>query len=385
MISQNQNQRYGLEVSDVIASCYNELYTRYNISYEQDKVLDALLRCRTSKAGGHILKCNHCNYQQQCYNSCRNRHCPKCQYLKQQQWVDQLQSRLVPGRYFHIVFTIPDTLHPLFYINQKQCYDILFQSASEALQNAGRNPDFLGADVGALCILHTWGQALTYHPHIHMLVPAGGLSSDGAEWIASRRKFFVPIKALSAMFRGILIKKLKSLLDNEELNLPSNYEGFKIIKEKLYEKSWNVYSKKAFGGINSVLKYLGRYTHRVAISNNRLLALKDKTVSFNYKDYRTGTRKVMLLSTVEFVRRFIQHVLPKGFFKIRYIGIFSIVHIHGKREQVISLVGKVMYLSQLEGLCAYEILREITGKDPSRCPICKQGIMVQIKRVRQLE
>ncbi len=385
MISQNQNQRYGLEVSDVIASCYNELYTRYNISYEQDKVLDALLRCRTSKAGGHILKCNHCNYQQQCYNSCRNRHCPKCQYLKQQQWVDQLQSRLVPGRYFHIVFTIPDTLHPLFYINQKQCYDILFQSASEALQNAGRNPDFLGADVGALCILHTWGQALTYHPHIHMLVPAGGLSSDGAEWIASRRKFFVPIKALSAMFRGILIKKLKSLLDNEELNLPSNYEGFKIIKEKLYEKSWNVYSKKAFGGINSVLKYLGRYTHRVAISNNRLLALKDKTVSFNYKDYRTGTRKVMLLSTVEFVRRFIQHVLPKGFFKIRYIGIFSIVHIHGKREQVISLVGKVMYLSQLEGLCAYEILREITGKDPSICPICKQGIMVQIKRVRQLE
>ncbi len=381
----SQNQRYGLEVSDVIASCYNELYTLYNISYEQDKVLDALLRCRTAHAGGYILKCNHCNYQQQCYNSCRNRHCPKCQYLKQQQWVDQLQSRLVPGRYFHIVFTIPDTLHPLFYINQKECYDILFQSASEALQNAGRNPDFLGADVGALCILHTWGQALTYHPHIHMLVPAGGLSSDGAEWIASRRKFFVPIKALSAMFRGILIKKLKSLLDNEELNLPSNYEGFKIIKEKLYEKSWNVYSKKAFGGINSVLKYLGRYTHRVAISNNRLLTLKDKTVSFNYKDYRSGTRKVMLLSTVEFVRRFIQHVLPKGFFKIRYIGILSIVHIHGKREQVISLVGKVMYLSRLEGLSTYEILREITGKDPSICPICKQGIMVQIKRVSQLE
>ncbi len=385
MSKQSENQRYRLEVSDVIEACYDELYKNYNVTYEQDKVLNALLRCRTSQAGGHIMGCNHCQYKQQAYNSCRNRHCPKCQYLKQQQWVDKLQSRLVPGRYFHIVFTIPDTLHPLFYINQKQCYDLLFQSASEALQNAGRNPEFLGAEVGALCIMHTWGQTLTYHPHIHMLVPAGGLSSDGAEWVASGRKFFVPIKALSAMFRGILMKKLKNLLENEVLNLPSNYEGFKIMKEKLYENRWNVYSKKAFGGMTSVLKYLGRYTHRVAISNSRLLTLTDKTVSFNYKDYRTGSRKAMQLNTVEFVRRFIQHVLPKGFFKIRYIGIFSTVQIHGKREQVISLVGKIMYLSRLEGLSAYEILKEITGKDPSICPICKQGIMVKIKRITQLE
>jgi len=381
MINRAENQRYRLEVSDVIENSYDELYKNYSITYEQDKVLNALLRCRTSQAGGHIMGCNHCQYKQQSYNSCRNRHCPKCQYLKQQQWVDKLQSRLVPGRYFHIVFTIPDILHSLFYINQKQCYDLLFQSASEALQNAGRNPEFLGADVGALSILHTWGQALTYHPHIHMLVPAGGLSSDESEWISSNRKFFVPIKALSSMFRGILMKKLKNLIDKEELYLPSNYEGFKKMKEKLYEKNWNVYSKKAFGGMNSVLKYLGRYTHRVAISNNRLIEMNGKTVSFHYKDYRSGLMKVMNLSTVEFVRRFIQHVLPTGFFKIRYIGVFATAHITGKREQVISLVGKTMYLSMLEGLSAYEVLKAITGKDPSLCPVCKQGIMVR-RRIR---
>ncbi len=385
MTNSVDNKRYKLEVSDIINDCYEDLHDRYNITYEQDKVIDALLRCRTSEAGGHILGCNLCNHKQQAYNSCRNRHCPKCQYLKQQQWVDKLQSRLVPGRYFHIVFTIPDTLHSLFYINQQKCYDLLFHSAFEALQNAGRNPEFLGADVGALCVLHTWGQTLTYHPHIHMLVPAGGLSSDGAEWIKSSKKFFVPIKALSSMFRGILIKQLKLLIAKKELHLPSNFEGMDSFKEKLYEKNWNVYSKKAFGGMNSVLKYLGRYTHRVAISNKRLVDMSDKKVSFDYKDYRTGLKNIMEISTVEFVRRFIQHILPNGFFKIRYFGILAPIHIHGKRELVISLVGNTMYLSCLEGLSAFEVLWAITGKDPSICPKCKKGKMVQIKRITKRE
>ncbi len=384
-MTQKENRRYKLEVSDIISSCYSELQEKYKVTPEQVKVLNALLRCRTPESGGHVLSCNHCNHIQQSYNSCRNRHCPKCQYLKQQQWVDKLTSRLVPGRYFHIVFTIPSALHSLFYINQKQCYNLLFQSVSQAIQSAGKNPSFLGADIGALCILHTWGQTLTYHPHIHMLVPAGGLSSDGVEWIASNKKFFIPVKALSAMFRGIFIKGLKLLIDKHELFLPPDFIGFKRLKKTLYEKNWNVYSKKAFGGMNSVLKYLGRYTHRVAISNNRLIKMVDNTVSFDYKDYRTGRYKVMELNNKEFVRRFIQHVLPEGFFKIGYIGIFAIAHIHGKREQVISLVARTMYLSQLEGLSAYETLRMIIGKDPSVCPICKQGILVRKKINTQLE
>ncbi len=382
---QEENRRYKFEVSDIISSCYHDLHAKYKITQGQVKVLNALLRCRTPESGGHVMRCNQCDHIQQAYNSCRDRHCPKCQYLKQQQWVDKLKSRLVPGRYFHIVFTIPSVLHPLFYINQKQCYNLLFQSVSQAMQNAGKNTSFLGADIGALCILHTWGQTLAYHPHIHMLVPAGGLSTDGAEWVASGKKFFVPVKALSSMFRGIFIRGLKALIDKQGLFLPSGFVGFGNLKKTLYEKNWNVYSKKALGGMDSVLKYLGRYTHRVAISNNRLLKMVDNTVSFDYKDYRTGRYKVMELSNMEFIRRFIQHVLPEGFFKIRYIGIFAIAHIHGKREQVISLVAHTMYLSQLEGLSAYETLRMIIGKGPSVCPVCKQGIMVRIKKIAQLE
>ena len=331
--------------------------------------------CQT---GGHINSCNNCGFTRQAYNSCHNRHCPKCQFLKQEQWTDKLKGRLLPGRYFHIVFSLPHLLNPLFYINQQLCYKLLFAASAEALQNAARNPRFLDAQTGAVAVLHTWGQTLSYHPHIHMLVPAGGLSEDGMEWVKAPKKFFVPVKALSKMFRGILIRLIKNLWENNALKMPHDFLSFKLLKEKLYEKNWNVYSKKALGGVNSVLQYLGRYTHRVAISNSRLMETGNGCVTFSYKDYRKrGTRQTMTLTCQEFARRFVMHILPTGFYKIRYYGILATANIKTKRQQAIALIRSSIWLPRLEGLTAYEVVRVLTGKDPARCPKCKKGIMIR--------
>ncbi|MGE4290154.1 MAG: IS91 family transposase [Salinivirgaceae bacterium] len=377
-MSKPENLRQTIEVADVIRLCRSQIEQTLSLSHEQMKAIDAIERCRTKDAGGHISYCTNCSHYQQAYNSCRNRHCPKCQFLKQHQWVDKLTSRLMPGRYFHLVFTVPSALHNLFLYNQDTCYDLLFQSASDALQSAGRNPAFLGADVGALCVLHTWSQTLTYHPHIHMLVPAGGLACDGMEWVAAGKSFFVPVKALSAMFRGRFVGQLQKHLESKQLRLPKDYESWNALKCKLYAKSWNVYSKKAFGGVTSVLSYLGRYTHRVAISNSRIQELDETHVTFSYKDNRQGgVSKSLSLSPCEFVRRFLMHVLPAGFCKIRYVGLLATVHIYGKRQQSIALIGQTIWLSTLEGLNTYELLRTVLGKDPAVCAKCGKGIMVR--------
>lgn len=371
------NQRHGLEVADVFISCKEEFAPGNILAPVQQKAAQDIMACRTSVLGGHLNRCTLCGYEKPAYNSCRNRHCPKCQFIRQEQWVDKLKGRLIPGRYFHVVFTIPEALNPLFYINQATCYDLLFGAASQALQKAGRNPRFLGADTGAVALLHTWGQTLTYHPHIHMLVPGGGLSEDECQWISCAGKFFVPVKALSSMFRAILMGQLKSCMEGNLLKIPGGMEDFKVLKEKLYAKNWNVYCKKALGGVNSVLSYLGRYTHRVAISNSRLIALEQDRVCFFYRDYRQKNRqRVMSLEQTEFVRRFLQHILPSGYYKIRYFGILATVHIHTKREQAIALVDKTILLPILEGLSAYEVVRQLTGKDPALCPKCKAGFMV---------
>ncbi len=372
------NKRQNVEVADVFLACNEQIREQQYLCHIQQKALGDIAACRTVDMGGHINTCNHCGFKQQAYNSCHNRHCPKCQFLKQEQWVDKLKGRLIPGRYFHIVFSIPHLLNPLFYINQAICYKLLFDAASGALRNAGRNPNFLGAETGAVAVLHTWGQTLSYHPHIHMLVPAGGLSEDGVEWISAHKKFFVPVKALSKMFRGILIRLLKKHLDENNLKLPDGFSGFQVLKAKLYEKNWNVYAKKALGGVNSVLVYLGRYTHRVAISNSRLINIENDKVTFRYKNYRKrGKQEIITISCVEFTRRFMMHVLPKGFYKIRYYGILATANIKTKRQQAIALIGKVIWMPVLEGLTIYEVYRALRGTDPARCPKCKQGIMVK--------
>ena len=372
------NKRQKAEVASVFHTCMEQAGTKHNLCHVQQKTLNDIVSCRTSLLGGHINSCNQCGFKRQAYNSCHNRHCPKCQFLKQEQWVDKLKGRLIPGRYFHIVFSIPHLLNPLVYINQAVCYKLLFNAASEALQNAGRNPRFLGAETGAVAVLHTWGQTLSYHPHIHMLVPAGGLSEDGVEWINTPKKFFVPVKALSKMFRGIFVRLLKKHLDENNLKLPDGFPTFQTLKEKLYEKNWNVYAKKALGGINSVLTYLGRYTHRVAISNSRLVTIENDEVTFRYKNYRKrGKQETTTISCVEFTRKFMMHVLPKGFYKIRYYGILATANIKTKRQQAIALIGKIIWLPVLEGLNAYEVYRTLRGTDPIRCPKCNKGIMMK--------
>jgi hypothetical protein len=374
------NKKQNLEVAHVLKTGIEQTVGEQNLCSVQLKALFDITSCRSSLLGGHINSCNQCGFKQQAYNSCHNRHCPKCQFLKQEQWVDKLKGRLIPGRYFHIVFSIPHLLNPLFYINQKQCYKLLFDAASEALKNAGSNPRFLGAETGAVAVLHTWGQTLSYHPHIHMLVPAGGLSEDGMEWIGTPKKFFVPVKALSKMFRGILVRLLKKQLDENKLKLPDGFLNFLMLKQKLYAKNWNVYSKKALGGINSVLGYLGRYSHRVAISNNRLVNIENNKVTFRYKNYKDkGRPQFITLQCIEFARRFLMHILPFGFYKIRYYGILATANINTKRQQAIALIGKVIWLPVLEGLTAYEVYRTLSGKDPACCPKCKKGIMVRYK------
>jgi len=218
-------------------------------------------------------------------------------------------------------FTIPQELNQLFYLNQRQCYNILFKASWECVKQASLNTEFLGAETGALSVLHTWGQSLSYHPHIHMIVPAGGLDEDGIEWCSSHGKFFLPVKALSSMFRGIVCRMLKEGIELKQIDIPSKITSFETLKDKLYEKNWNVYSKKSFGGVDGVLQYLGRYTHRVAISNSRIKSADSKGVDFYWKDYRNKNRiKLMRLDTAEFIRRFLMHVLPSGFYKIRYYG-----------------------------------------------------------------
>ena len=368
-----------IELSDIFEQYGQEYRQKHNLCQEQVKAMEAIENCRTSKLGGHKLKCNECGHEQISYNSCRNRHCPKCQMLKQLMWVDKLKAQLLPVRYFHIVFTLPEELRLLVYINQKILYDALFIASSYALKKVALNPAFLGAETGSVAVLHTWGQSLTYHPHLHMLVPAGGLDPDGWEWKHSSRKFFVPVKALSKVFRGKFLEILRLKYEKKELTLPQNteviqYNDFESLKKILYMQNWNVYIKKTFGGPGQVISYLGRYTHRVAISNSRLISIENNKVRFSWKDYKNHNKwKEMELSAEEFIRRFMQHILPCGFYKIRYFGLFASVNRKIKIARCFQLLGTSPDIPSYEGLPCQIILEMLTGKDIFLCPACKKG------------
>ena len=369
-----QNKRYQVEVADILRRYGQDLFP--NLCPQQMKAFRAIINCRTVQMGGHISQCDHCGHLKPVYNSCRNRHCPKCQYIKQEQWVAKLKASLPPTSYYHLVFTVPQSLNKLFYINQATCYSLLFKAAYKALYNAAANPAFLGAETGCVAILHTWGQALTYHPHVHMIVPAGGLSHDGVEWIPAGKKFFLPIKALSKMFRGILCRMLEVHIDKKTLKLPDDIPCFDMLKIELYKKNFNVYSKKAFRGAGGVIEYLGRYTHKVAICNDRILSIEDHNIRFRWKDYKArGINKIINLDAAVFIRRFIQHVLPNGFYKIRYYGLLASVNAKTKRVLLFQLLDAVAGKSIFDGLAAVDVLQIITGLNPQLCPICRKGIM----------
>lgn len=371
----SSNLRQVIELGDILREGKSSYPNR--LSKEQHKAMESIISCRTKDLGGHVKTCNQCGFSRQAYNSCRNRHCPKCQFVKQEQWVDKLAGNLIPGKYFHVVFTLPHELLPLFAHNKRACYTILFKASSGALLKAAGNIDFLGAQAGAVSILHTWSQTLLYHPHIHMIVPAGGLSEDGMEWKTSKKKFFLPARALSRIFRGIMVRELQEALEKGSIQLPDSVPGFSSLKTQLYRKDWNVYLKKAFGGVNSVLKYLGQYTHRVAISNSRLVSASGGKVSFKYKDNKSnGKIKVMKLDTNEFIRRFLQHVLPENFYKIRYIGILAPVNAQTKKAQCIALINTSTYMPFLEGLSAIDVVESTVMSDVLSCPVCKKGKLV---------
>lgn len=372
----DKNQKHSIELSDILQEGIFDYKKEHSIVQVQQKAVNDIISCRTSKLGGHIKTCNNCGFIQQAYNSCRNRHCPKCQFVKQEQWVDKLAHNLLPCKYYHIVFTIPKELHGTMYLNQKKSYNLLFNAASQSLLKAASNPDNLGAQAGAIAILHTWTQTLLFHPHIHMLVPAGGLSDDGIEWIKSRKKFFLPQKVLSLIFRGILVRLIKEGVEKGEIKLPENIINMDVLKKDAYAKIWNVYIKKSFRGIGSVLKYLGRYTHRVAISNSRFVNFSDKYVSFKYTDNKdNGKKKIINLKIGEFIRRYLQHILPNNFYKIRYIGILANINSKTKREQCINIIGIQQYFPQIEGLTAIEIIENSSLEKLLLCPKCKTGKM----------
>jgi len=372
-----------LELATVFKQYAHAYEDKHKLCSSQRKAYDAIMHCRTAALGSHQSVCDNCGYKKISYNSCRNRHCPKCQYIKQLLWVDKLKNRLLPTRYFHIVFTVPEFLNKLFYINQRACYDMLFKASSYAIQKTACNPTFLGAQSGNVSVLHTWGQSLNYHPHIHTLVPAGGIDPDGQEWINASKKFFVPVKALSKIFRAKFYELLQQAITKKTLVIPqqdvSLYGAFKSLKKMVYRELWNVHIKKTFKGAGQVISYLGRYTHRVAISNNRLLSMSNNMIQFRWKDYRDNRQKIMELDVLCFIRRFLQHILPCGYYKIRYYGIFAAVHSKTSMVQCFALLGAAPGISQYEGLPMPEVLQLITGRDLIRCSQCKKGIMIPIQ------
>jgi len=380
-MDKHENKRHPYEVAHILRQYGQQYSTQYNMCAHQRKIMKAIINCRTNALGGNKSRCNHCGYEIHSYNSCRNKHCPKCQFIKQEQWIDKLQGRLLPVRHFHLVFTVPGTLHNIFYINQRYCYSALFSAAWQAVQKVAFNSNFLGAQTGAVALLHTWTQTLMYHPHIHMIVPAGGLSEDSMEWISSGTRFFVPIKVIGKIFRGILCRYIETGIKEGDIKLPEN-QNWEKLKNQLYEKNWIIYAQRPLGGVNSVLQYLGRYSHRVAIANSRIIQVEQGNVSFCYKDNKNhGVQKSMTIPAIEFIRRFMQHILPDNFYKIRYYGIMSAIHTQTLLEQCLALLEKINPIPVLEGLSVMEAYREITGNDSFLCPVCRKGKMMILQKI----
>ncbi|HKF04521.1 MAG TPA: IS91 family transposase [Candidatus Sulfotelmatobacter sp.] len=322
--------RPALEVADILRAQGDHFLDRYRSSFDfqQRKAFRAIQRCRTAALGGHVDVCSQCGRQEISYNSCRNRNCPKCQTQARQRWLAARERELLPTNYFHVVFTVPHELNVLALDNPRLFYDLLFTASAQTLLEVAADPHHLGAEIGVISILHTWGQNLLLHPHIHCAIPAGGLSPDHKRWIRSRNHFFLHVKVLSRVFRGKFLAGLKRLYRSKKLHCadPSAIlaQQFAQLIRRLHRQDWVVYAKPAFGGPMQVLRYVGRYTHRVAISNHRLLAFDGERVTFRWKDYAHGGKQgQMRLGTCEFLRRFFLHVLPKAFVRIRHFGFLA--------------------------------------------------------------
>jgi hypothetical protein len=363
-------QRPALELAQVIRRHAHRLD---GSSGEQQRILRDIAACRTAELGGHVESCDHCRHRRIAYNSCRNRHCPKCQASACARWMEQRAAELLPVEYFHVVFTLPDDFNALALANKRVVYGVLLGAAARTLLEVAAHPKRLGARIGFLAILHTWGQNLSLHPHVHCVVPGGGLAPDGGKWISCRPGFFLPVRVLSRVFRGKFIDGLKRARANGKLIGWERPREFDRLLDASVRRDWVVYAKPPFGGPGQVLKYLARYTHRIAISNRRLVAINDRTVSFAYRDYAHGNRhRTMTLDGAEFLRRFLLHAVPPGFMRIRQFGLLA--------NRV-----RTTNLQRCRRLLAVEPPADATPQLPGgddatdrheRCPICGVGRLI---------
>jgi len=377
--------RPALEVADIFRD-RGPAWRKANaghVSLGQLKVMSAIESCRTAALGGHVERCEDCAHTQIAYNSCRNRHCPKCQGAAAKQWLAEREADLLPVPYYHVVFTLPTAIADIAYQNKAVIYDLLFKASAETLTTIAADPRHLGARIGITSVLHSWGSAMTHHPHVHMIIPGGGISLDGTKWVSCLPGFFLPVRVLSRLFRRLFLEKLLAAHKAGRLTFFGDHapladaRAFAAYLAPLRKIEWVVYAKRPFGGPEAVLAYLARYTHRVAISNSRLIALGDKGVTFRWKDYRVDgheRQKIMTLTTGEFIRRFLSHVLPQGFHRIRHYGLFA----SGTRADNVAQARELLAVPKARNDTASTTCADASEPQPLShpCPCCGGRMIV---------
>jgi Putative transposase/Transposase zinc-binding domain len=379
----------GLELAEIFRQA-GPAYRREHadsLSHAQRRVMSAIERCRTAALGGHVEQCDACGHQRIAFNSCRDRHCPKCQALTRAQWLEDRRAELLPVEYFHVVFTLPQPIAAIAYQNKAVVYDVLFKATAQTLRTIAADPKHLGAEIGFIAVLHTWGQNLLHHPHLHCVVPGGGISIDGRRWVSCRPGFFLPVRVLSRLFRRLFLQMLREQYQAEalrfsnslaELHDPQAFTKYLACTESAH---WVVYAKAPFGGPQQVLEYLGRYTHRVAIANSRLVDFVDSVVTFRWRDYRHASQlKLMPLQADEFVRRFLLHVLPSGFQRIRHYGWLANRIRVARLERCRQLLHTPAPEAPGDDSEDYrDRYQRLTGVSLWDCPRCKRGRMLTIE------
>lgn len=374
-----------LELADIFRQHGAAYRQAHALPWHQLRLMQAIETCRTPALGSVVECCDHCQYTHTYYRSCRNRHCPKCQGLARAQWLENRKSELLPTEYFHVVFTVPEPLAAIAFYNKETVYEILFRTTARTLLTIARDPRHAGVELGFFAVLHSWGQNLHFHPHLHCVVPAGGLSADHERWIPGRRKFLLPVKVLMCLFRRLFLEALTQAHAAGQLQFFGELESLRDPQSlarylaPLAKKKWVVYAKPPFGGPQHVLNYLGRYTHRVAISNRRLLALQDGQVTFQWKDYRDGNQsKQMTVSAEEFIRRFLQHALPPGFQRIRYYGYLANCHRARKLELCRQLLATAVSLLLPSLSACQNFYQSWMRPDRRLCPQCGIGTLARL-------
>jgi hypothetical protein len=373
-------ERPSLEMADLISIAGDRFIenSRHWLTWQHAKVLRAIERCRTAALGGHLDRCSSCGYQAISYNSCRNRHCPKCQIQARRQWVEARRRELLPVQYVHVVFTLPHQFAPLALQNKKLIYDLLFHASAETLIEVARDPRHMGAEIGFFSVLHTWNQKLQHHPHVHCVVPAGGLSLDRQQWIHPRYRFFLPVRVLGRVFRGKFMEALRKAFEQGRINFRGQLQAlaqpklFRALLRSAYRHDWIVYAKRPFGGPEYVLKYLGGYTHRVAIPNHRLVSCDQGQVTFRWRDSaHKNKQRLMTLPIDEFLRRFLMHILPPGFVRIRHFGFLA----NRSRATLLPFCFALLRSRTLAPMAA------TVGSDSEspvlrKCPLCGGGLVI---------